>query len=88
VCCRQAVRDAGIASVAVVLKHAYIFGKHEEAVGALARELGFTQVICRWCPMAQAEHLEHSALGLSCSYHVCSPQSAVLGESSQTRLDG
>jgi len=40
----QAVREAGIASVAVVLKHAYIFGEHEEAVGALARELGFTQV--------------------------------------------
>ena len=31
-------------SVAVVLKHAYIFGEHEEAVGELARELGFTQV--------------------------------------------
>ena len=44
VCCRQAVRDVGIASVAVVLKHAYIFGVHEEAVGDLARELGFTQV--------------------------------------------
>ena len=41
----QAVRDAGIASVAVVLKHSYIFGEHEEAVGALARELGFTQVL-------------------------------------------
>ena len=32
--------------MAVVLKHAYIFGEHEEAVGALAQELGFTQVIC------------------------------------------
>ena len=40
----QAVRDAGISSVAVVLKHAYIFGEHEEAVGKLAQELGFKQI--------------------------------------------
>ena len=44
---RQAVRDTGIVSVAVVLKHAYIFGEHEEAVGELARKLGFTQVWLR-----------------------------------------
>ena len=45
--CWQTVRDAGIVSVAIVLKHAYIFGEHEEAVGELARELGFTQVWLR-----------------------------------------
>ena len=42
--CEQAVRAAGISSVAVVLKHAYIFGEHEMAVGRLAEELGFTQI--------------------------------------------
>ena len=40
----QAVRDKGIASVAVVLKNSYIFPDHEKQVGELASELGFTQV--------------------------------------------
>lgn len=39
-----AVRAAGIASVAVVLKHSAIFPEHERIVGELAREMGFTQV--------------------------------------------
>jgi 5-oxoprolinase (ATP-hydrolysing) len=30
--------------VAVVLKHAAIFPQHEQAVGQLAREMGFRQV--------------------------------------------
>ncbi|KAI8475487.1 MAG: Hydantoinase B/oxoprolinase-domain-containing protein [Monoraphidium minutum] len=38
------VAAAGIASLAVVLKHAAIFPDHEVAVGRLAREMGFTQV--------------------------------------------
>lgn len=38
------VRESGIASLAVVLKHSAIFPDHERAVGELARELGFTQV--------------------------------------------
>jgi 5-oxoprolinase (ATP-hydrolysing) len=38
------VRAAGIASLAVVLKHAAIFPDHELAVGELAKELGFSHV--------------------------------------------
>jgi 5-oxoprolinase (ATP-hydrolysing) len=34
----------GIDAVAVVLMHAYRYSAHEQAVAALARELGFTQV--------------------------------------------
>ena len=37
-------RKSGIDAVAVVLTHAYAFDAHERAVGALAHELGFTQV--------------------------------------------
>lgn len=40
----EGVRAAGIASVAVVLKHSAIFPEHERIVGELAREMGFTQV--------------------------------------------
>ncbi len=40
----QQAREAGIEAVAVVLLHAYAFPDHEQQVGALARELGFTQV--------------------------------------------
>lgn len=40
----QRVLDAGIVSVAVVLKHAAIFPQHEQQVGQLAREMGFQQV--------------------------------------------
>ena len=40
----QRVLDAGIRSVAVVLKHAAIYPAHELAVGDLALEMGFTQV--------------------------------------------
>lgn len=36
--------DSGIKSIAVVFKHAAIFPDHEEAVGSVARELGFQQV--------------------------------------------
>lgn len=42
----QAVLDAGISSIAVVLKHAAIFPRHEQMVGQLAQEMGFKQV--RW----------------------------------------
>ncbi len=40
----QEVLDAGIHSLAIVFKHSAIFPDHEEAVGKLARELGFSQV--------------------------------------------
>lgn len=47
----QAVLDAGISSIAVVLKHAAIYPQHEKLVGQLALEMGFKQVmgLClRW----------------------------------------
>lgn len=40
----QEVLDAGIRSIAVVLKHSAIFPDHETAVGKLAQEMGFSQV--------------------------------------------
>ena len=52
----QAVLAAGIESVAVVLKHAAIYPRHEQLVGELAREMGFKQVCvgggdsCLQCP--------------------------------------
>ena len=41
---RQALHADGFRSLAVVLKHAAIFPDNEQAVGQVARELGFTQV--------------------------------------------
>ena len=40
----QNVLDSGIDSIAVVLMHAYIYPKHELAIGKLAEELGFAQI--------------------------------------------
>ena len=40
----QTVLDKGIKSIAVVLKHSAIYPDHEEAVGKLAKEMGFEQV--------------------------------------------
>src|SRR6266496_636204 len=40
----EAARDAGIDAVSVVLMHGYRFPQHEEALAALAREIGFPQV--------------------------------------------
>lgn len=40
----KGVLSRGIKSLAVVLLHSYTFPDHEIAVGALAKELGFTQV--------------------------------------------
>ncbi|GIL76007.1 hypothetical protein Vretifemale_5749 [Volvox reticuliferus] len=40
----KAVLSKGIRSLAVVLKHAAIYPAHEQQVGAIAREMGFTQV--------------------------------------------
>lgn len=40
----QAVRERGICSLAVCLKHAALFPEHEAEVGRIAAELGFTQV--------------------------------------------
>jgi len=40
----QALFEKGLRSVAVVLMHGYRYPRHEEAVGRIAREVGFTQV--------------------------------------------
>ncbi|KDO33339.1 hypothetical protein SPRG_02146 [Saprolegnia parasitica CBS 223.65] len=40
----QALRTKGIKSIAVVLTHSYTFPRHEQAIGAIAKELGFTQI--------------------------------------------
>lgn len=40
----QAAFDSGIRACAVVLMHGWRFAGHEAAVGALARDIGFTQV--------------------------------------------
>jgi len=40
----QAVKDAGIRSVAIVFMHAYRYPAHEKAAAKLAREMGFPQV--------------------------------------------
>ena len=48
----EGVLAAGIESVAVVLKHAAIYPRHEQLVGVLAREMGFKQVRRRRLPPA------------------------------------
>ncbi|TUD02850.1 5-oxoprolinase [Bagarius yarrelli] len=40
----KAVLAQGITSLAVLLLHSYMYPDHEQAVGSLARQLGFTQV--------------------------------------------
>ncbi|GFR70176.1 5-oxoprolinase-like [Elysia marginata] len=40
----QVVLDKGIRSLAVVLMHSYIFPEHEQLIGRLASEMGFTNV--------------------------------------------
>src|SRR5512144_240653 len=40
----RAAYDAGIRAVAIVLMHGYRYPQHEEALAALARRIGFTQV--------------------------------------------
>jgi 5-oxoprolinase (ATP-hydrolysing) len=40
----EAIYDRGIRSLAVVLMHAYAWPDHEEIIGRMAREIGFTQV--------------------------------------------
>ncbi len=40
----QAVFDSGIRSLAVAFLHAYRFPQHEQAIGELAREIGFSQI--------------------------------------------
>ena len=40
----QAVYDRGIRSIAVVLMHAYAWPEHEQTIGRLAQEIGFTQI--------------------------------------------
>jgi hypothetical protein len=38
------VKEAGVESIAVVLKHAALFPDHEQTVGAIAQEMGFKHV--------------------------------------------
>ncbi|XP_052229279.1 5-oxoprolinase-like isoform X2 [Dreissena polymorpha] len=40
----RALQEEGITSLAVVLMHSYIYDDHEQRVGVIAREMGFTQV--------------------------------------------
>uniref|UniRef100_A0A3B3RXI6 5-oxoprolinase, ATP-hydrolysing n=1 Tax=Paramormyrops kingsleyae TaxID=1676925 RepID=A0A3B3RXI6_9TELE len=40
----QALLSRGITSLAVLLLHSYTWSPHEQAIGSLARKLGFTQV--------------------------------------------
>ena len=40
----QAAYDSGIRSLAVVLMHAYAWPDHEQIIGKLAQEIGFTQI--------------------------------------------
>ncbi len=40
----QAAYDSGIRSLAVVLMHAYAWPDHEQVIGELAQEIGFTQI--------------------------------------------
>ena len=40
----QAVLDSGITSIAVVLKHSFLFPEHEEEVGKVAKQMGFKQI--------------------------------------------
>ena len=40
----RALRDRGVDGVAIAFAHSYAFGEHEDAVGDLARDLGFGQV--------------------------------------------
>ena len=40
----QEIYDQGIRSLAVCLMHAYTFPHHEEAIGKIAKEIGFSQV--------------------------------------------
>ena len=38
------IYDKGIKAIAVILMHSYIYSKHEELIGDLAKEIGFTQI--------------------------------------------
>ena len=40
----EAAFDAGIRAIAIVLMHGYRYPDHEEAIAALAEEIGFTQI--------------------------------------------
>eukprot|EP01117_Protostelium_nocturnum_P019752 TRINITY_DN8643_c0_g1_i6.p1 TRINITY_DN8643_c0_g1~~TRINITY_DN8643_c0_g1_i6.p1 ORF type:complete len:1265 (-),score=478.55 TRINITY_DN8643_c0_g1_i6:21-3815(-) len=40
----QAIYDSGIRSVCVSLVHSYTFKRHEELVGKIAKEIGYTQI--------------------------------------------
>jgi 5-oxoprolinase (ATP-hydrolysing) len=42
--CLQKVLDAGITSIAVVFLHSYLYPRHEEMVGDLAKQMGFSHV--------------------------------------------
>ncbi|KAJ2357932.1 hypothetical protein GGF43_001159 [Coemansia sp. RSA 2618] len=59
----QQVFDAGIRSVAVCLMHAYTFTAHEEEIGRIAREIGFSHITLssQLSPMIKIVPRAHSA---------------------------
>ncbi|KAJ1955068.1 hypothetical protein EC988_002085, partial [Linderina pennispora] len=59
----QQVYDSGIRSVAVCLMHSYTFVAHEEQVGRIAKELGFTHITLSssLVPMIKIVPRAHSA---------------------------
>ncbi|KAJ2371867.1 hypothetical protein H4S02_009399, partial [Coemansia sp. RSA 2611] len=59
----QQVFESGIRSVAICLMHAYTFAEHEEKIGQIANEIGFTHVTLssRLSPMVKIVPRAHSA---------------------------
>ncbi|KAJ1666966.1 hypothetical protein IW140_004777 [Coemansia sp. RSA 1813] len=59
----QKVYDSGIRSVSVCLMHSYTFTAHEEAVGRIARDIGFTHITLSadLVPMIKIVPRAHSA---------------------------
>ncbi|KAJ1989830.1 hypothetical protein EDC05_004450 [Coemansia umbellata] len=59
----QRVYDGGIRSVAVCLMHSYTFTAHEERVGSIARDIGFTHITLSSAlvPMIKIVPRAHSA---------------------------
>ncbi|KAJ1798173.1 hypothetical protein LPJ59_002672 [Coemansia sp. RSA 2399] len=62
-CDLQKVYDSGIRSVAICLMHSYTFTAHEETVGRIARDIGFTHITLSsdLVPMIKIVPRAHSA---------------------------
>lgn len=52
----------GITALAISLKHAYLFGNHEDAIAEVAREIGFEEIACshKVMPMIQWVSRSHT----------------------------